>query len=364
MTDAATFISRQFPEDPSLAKALVEGYSALSEGMTAADAKLGRYLRSFDDVLGDPGKTPGGQGQEMACNMFFSRHRREFADLLADYLAAKDYSPSSRVLRMRDAVDRGDTGNGMPCDDFIAKRITEMLDGASEREIDQMEHYCRGAGDKSIYSMLKWSMGDDTAYGMFHNLEKAWQGSAGEDMRNMYMDPNARNSRVFNEWLLHWTRPNAAVSIAKHGFDRGNTIGDLAYNRNDGGGNYNKYFGDYLFAFAVEDNPKIAIYGTSCVMFKGSGYRVWHKGDSENQVIFDYHEPTGCFLVMPDYDTREENLPTGGHMVPEERDYRVIGVKNGKPAVLYSGEGPDSCIKWVVENGDRMSSLMFKWPRR
>ncbi len=362
MTDTKDFISGQFPGNPALAKALTEGYAALSEGMTAADNRLGNYLRSFNDVLGDPGKSPSGTGDEMAMNMFFNRYSREFSDVLSAYLSSREGMRGERISRMKDAVDNGDRGNGKPCDDFIATRITEVLDKLSPKEISSMEDYCRGRGDKSIYSMMKWLIGGDDAYSIFHNLENAWQGSAGEDMRNMFLDPDTKKSRVFNQWLLHWTRPDAAVSIAKHGFDRGNTIGDLAYNRQSGiGGQYNKYFGDYLFAFTVEDNPKISIYGTSCVMFKGSGYRVWHKGDHENQVIFDYHEPTGCFLVMPEYDTREENLPDGGANTPEERDFRVIGVKNGKPAVLYSGEGQESCIRWVVENGDRMKSLMFKW---
>lgn len=364
MSETQDFIYRQFPGNPGLSSALAEGYSVLSEGMTAAGNRLGNYLRSFDDVLGDPGKSPSGTGDEMAMNMFFNRHRREFADVLSAYLSSRDTVWDVRTERVKDAIDNGGHGTGKPCDDFSATRITEILDKLTAREVGSIEDYCRGSGDKSIYSMIKWMAGDNGAYGIYHNLEDAWQGTAGEDMRNMYLDPDAKKSRVLNQWLLHWTRPDAAVSIAKHGFDRGNTIGDLAYNRKDGGGNYDKYFGDYLFAFAVEDNPKISIYGTSCVMFKGSGYRVWHMGDRENQVIFDYREPTGCFLVMPAYDTREENLPDGGKNVPENRDYRVIGIKNGKPAVLYAGESQESCIRWVVENGDSMQSLMFKWGRR
>lgn len=364
MTSETEFISGEFREDPALARALTDGYRVLTEGMTAADNRLGMYLKSFDDVLGDPGKSTAGTGDEMAMNIFFTRHSREFADVLSAYLASRDTVRERRVERVRNAVDNGDGGSGKPCDDFAATRITEILDQLDPGEIGSVEEYCRRRGDKSIYSMLKWLAGDSGAYGIFHNLESCWQGSAGADMRNMYLDPDPRKSRVVNRWLLHWTRPDAAVSIARNGFDRGNTIGELAYNRSSGRNGYRWYDGDYLFAFAVEDNPKIPIYGTSCVMFKGSGYRVWHSGDRENQVIFDYREPTGCFLVMPGYDARGERLPSGGDRLPEDRDFHVIGMRNGKPAVLYSGDGEESCIRWVVENGDRMSSLMFRWPRR
>ena len=98
-------------------------------------------------------------------------------------------------------------------------------------------------------------------------------------------------------------------------------------------------------------------------MFKGSGYNIWHQGDNEQQVIFDYHEPTGCFLIMPLYDAGEEHMSLGGDKRPETRDYMVYGMKKGKPAVLYSGESTQDCIKWVLRNGDSMASLMFRWTK-
>ena len=358
MTDTKDFISGHFPGNPGLARALSDGYRALSEGMTSADAGLGRYLRSFDSVLGNPGKTTEGYGEPMAMDIFFNRHAREVADVLSAYIASRESGREAIVSRVKDAVDNGDAGSGVPCDDFAATRIVETLDGADIAGVDKAEACCRKGG--GIYRVLEGLLGDSGVYCLFRHLEHAWQGSAGADARNMYMSTDARKSRVLNQWLLHWTRPDAAMSIARNGFDRGNTIGDLAYNRLDGGHNYDKYHGDYLFAFAVEDNPEIPIYGSTCVMFRGSGYRIWHQGDRESQVIFDYHEPTGCFLVMPGYEMESAGVP-GNEKVPEDRDYRVIGLKDGKPAVVYAGDGQKSCIRWVLENGDRMKSLMFKW---
>lgn len=364
MKDRERFIHRELASDPSLANALADGYSAICEGMTPAGSRLGRYLRSFDDTLGSPGNIVSDNDEFLALSTFFGRNLKEFSDLLGAYMATREGTKESRMDRIADAVDNGDRGNGRPCDRFTAQRIMEILDKLSDRDISTLDNCCRKSSGSDLAQTMTWLCGEDNTYGMFRNLEKAWQGGASKDMRYMYLNPNARKSRVLNEWLVHFTRSDAAINIVKHGFDRGNSIGGLAYNDELGiKGRYDKYHGDYLFAFTADEavSNTINIYGTSCIVFRGSGYRIWHQGDSEEQVIFDYHEPKGGFLVMPVYDSNEENMPTGGDRRPETRDVLVYGMRKGKPAVLYSGESTGDCIRWVVQHGDDMKSLMFHW---
>jgi hypothetical protein len=152
------------------------------------------------------------------------------------------------------------------------------------------------------------------------------------------------NHTVVNGWLVHNT--DHAWDIWNYGFQYGNDMGSLAYT--NAGSTRGKEFGDYLFAFPIDDAPSPSYrdgmkYGNASVVFVGTGNEFWHSGDQENQVIFDRRQPTGCFIVDKD----------------DDGNWGVFGKDMYKPVVRF--EDYDDCLDWIQRNGYDYRKQMRMW---
>ena len=162
-----------------------------------------------------------------------------------------------------------------------------------------------------------------------------------------YMQSDAQtldfNHTVVNGWLVHNT--DAAWDIWKEGFQYGDDMGSLAYS--NAGSIAGKEYGDYLFAFPIDDAPSPSYrfhklrYGDSSVVFIGTGNEFYHSGDEEDQVIFDRRQPTGCFVV------------------DESDGYWCVYGKSDRPLVRF--EEYSDCLKWIKKNGYDYRNQMRMW---
>lgn len=342
--------------DFPLAEALYEGYSALCEGMTDADMRLGEYIRSLDGDNPIQKPSDGTGRYDLYMYMFLARNAKAVSELLEAASAIHDYEGKEGMSRIRDVLDRYSDGTADPS--FIrnsATRLANCFVISDAKSLSEASRMYAAGNTRSGYEMLKWAVGSELKEMVFM-LSGCWT-RYNTDANQMVMHPDPKESRVVNKWLVHWTNPEAALNIAKNGFDRGNRLGELAYNNSSAtNGMEHNYTGKYLFAFRSDDYGEWSIYGTSAIMFVGSGYRVYHKGDDENQVIFDYREPRACYLIMPRYDAEELGLPCR-----KEGDYHIYGQRDGKPVPIYSCGSMESCVDWVETNGRQYARMMFRW---
>ena len=151
------------------------------------------------------------------------------------------------------------------------------------------------------------------------------------------------NHTVVNGWLVH--NSDYAWDIWREGFQYGDEIGSLAYS--NAGSTAGKEYGDYLFAFPIDDAPSPSYrfhklkYGDSSVVFIGTGNEFYHYGDEEDQVIFDRRQPTGCFVV------------------DETDGYWCVYGKSDRPLVRF--EEYSDCLKWIKKNGYDYRNQMKMW---
>lgn len=359
--------------DRLTAEALMEGYRVLTEGYTRKGMELGRYLRSLDGgKVAKPGT--GVHGEDQYMYVMLARKPRAVAEILAACAGDDERECLSRIEKGLS----GYAGRDTFYQDRLARGIWELRLGTNDRSLfgKAAEEYARGNCEAG-FKILKGIPGFNLCG--FVNFIKDAAGEERGDRGNISLNPDAKMSRVMNRWLFHGTSKDSAVKIALHGFDRGNRIGELAYNDSEGGaGMGHDYSGDYLFAYDADDLLEkgerrtpggpwkmrcAGKYGAAKIVFKASGYKIYHSGDRENQVIFDYHEPSGCFLVLPRHDAGEKGLPAKRTKRDDWLDYyQVIGRgKDGKARVLYSGESVEDCILWARKNGDDYSGMMFRW---
>lgn len=361
--------------DRLTAEALREGYRVLTEGYTRSDMALGRYLRSLDGGERIAKPSSGVSGEDQYMYVMLARKPRAVATILDALAGVTERIPTTEGLSQ---IERGlaeYAGRKTFNQWSFARYIGNLLSGIGDRGVfgKAAAEYSRGNCEAG-YRILKGIPGFKLIE--FIDYIRNASGQEREDRGNMSLNPDVRKSRVMNKWLFHGTTKKSAVQIALHGFDRGNKIGDLAYNDSEGSGNMrHDYTGDYLFAFDAEDLTdskddarlgkvyRTSRYGSTKIMFKASGYKIYHSGDEENQVIFDYHEPTGCFLIMSRDDAGEMSMPAKRTNRDEWLDdYQVVGRgKDGKARVLFSAENLKDCIRWVLKNGDTYAGMMFKW---
>lgn len=158
------------------------------------------------------------------------------------------------------------------------------------------------------------------------------------------------NHTVVNGWLVH--NSDSAWDIWREGFKYGDDMGQLAYT--NAGSTAGKEYGDYLFAFPIDSAPGPTRgrlkYGESSIVFIGTGNEFYHRGDEEDQVIFDRRLPKGCFIV-----TKQEYDNEDGYA-----DYWCVFGENERHPLYHSEEYSD-CLKWIRKNGNRYISSMRMW---
>lgn len=365
------------------ASALLEGYMAvlkesgspLYEGYTKSDMALGKYLKSLNGNAKIPNPAGGVAGETQHMYVTLARKPQAIATILNAFADVEGRIPTKEDCNKIEEGLRQYAGRSTFNQDNHARYIGNMVSNVSDRSVfaKAATEYERGNpenGFRILNSIPNFKLSE------FIKDINNFNGLEHDDSGNMSMNPDVKMSHVMNKWLFHGTTLKSAIQIALHGFDRGNKVGELAYNYSEGtNGMKHDYSGDYLFAFDAEDltdnkddvaSGKIyrsGKYGATKIMFKASGYKIYHAGDAENQVIFDYHEPTGCFLIMSRDDAPDVGMPAKKTNRDEWLDdYQVVGRgKDGKPQVLFSAELLKTCIRWVMKNGDRYSHLMFKW---
>ena len=158
------------------------------------------------------------------------------------------------------------------------------------------------------------------------------------------------NHTVVNGWLVH--NSDNAWDIWREGFRYGNMMGELAYS--NAGSTAGKEYGDYLFAFPINEAPSPSSrglkYGDASIVFIGTGNEFYHYGDEENQVIFDRREPKGCFIVSEEYVSNEDG---------EDEYWCVIGNNTHHP--LYHSYDYEDCLNWISKNGNSFLKAMKMW---
>jgi len=166
----------------------------------------------------------------------------------------------------------------------------------------------------------------------------------------------------FDRWVVHNTEN--ALEIYENGFLYGSEPGNLAYT---------DHYGSGRFAFATplenatppnfDENRLLPYCDTfdvgGSIVFKTSGVTAFHKGDREDEVIFDKDSPEGCFWIRNVNHRAWEN-----DTVDDENDhelvdrYEVIGKNPDRPLCKGTYE---RCIRWCRDNGDAYAHMMKRW---
>jgi hypothetical protein len=339
----------------------LEGIDALAqafvEGITEKDLALDRYLKGMQADV--PPQPEGVAGSAQAYYYMLGRKPNETADLLS--AVAKASAPE---------IEKALGPGTHEVAEKLAKEMEPDYNGLKPDMLERAASLYREGKVADGFREARGAMEDFAFNHMCYAVSKVW--NTDDDKGSLSVDSSLGRRVVRNTWLVHGTTPESAVSIAKRGFDRGNKIGMLAYNLSAGAdGQKHDYSGDYLFAFDAGDDihgsgetsVDLDKYGDALVVFKGSGYKVFHHGDNEYQVIFDYHEPKACFLVSSSSAAAELGFPVrkAGENAMAIYNDQVYGQKDGQPVPLFAAQHANDCVEWIVAHGDQYRNFMFRW---
>lgn len=340
---------------------LTEGISmvaaAFVEGITEKDLALDRYLKGMQADV--PPQPEGVAGSAQAYYYMLGRKPNETADLLS--AVAKASAPE---------IEKALGPGTHEAAEKLAREMKADYNGLKPEMLERAASLYREGKVADGFQEARGAMEDFAFNHMCYAVSKVW--NAGDDKGSLSVDSSLGRRVVRNTWLVHGTTPESAVSIAKRGFDRGNKLGMLAYNLSDGAdGQKHDYSGDYLFAFDAGDDihgsgetsVDLDKYGDALVVFRGSGYKAFHHGDNEYQVIFDYHEPKACFLVISSSTAAGLGLPVrkAGENAMAIYNDQVFGQKDGKPVPLFAAQHANDCVDWIVAHGEQYRNFMFRW---
>ena len=318
---------------PKMRRAITEACNCLLEGMGPSFTELRRYLNEINDPSADGSKdfsdiwTASGQpGTPAGVLHFLSADRPESRKALNDIISMGLGSKlmfvddNDATIAEKESLDETDRAilNTAASDDYMdIGTVASVLDTVPN----------------CAMAVLSQKMGE-------------WDNS---DERNLTIPETPEDRRVVNGWLVH--NSDNADDIYNEGFLIGNPIGYLAYGKKG-----ELYDDRYGFSYRLQDAPPpYNKYGTGLtytssdragsIVFMGSGNVVDHRGDREKQVIFDIHEPTGCFLVKPC-----------------ETEWGVYGKNPYRP--LVSGLPYRECLDWIQENGWQYRNQVKEWDNR
>ena len=171
----------------------------------------------------------------------------------------------------------------------------------------------------------------------------------------------------FDTWLVH--NSDWAQEIYEGGFNTGTTEKELAYSDRT-----TENPGPYGFAFTLDnvpeplgefrrgmiglpycDDPDIG----GSIVFVASGNHVRHVGDNDNEFIFDWREPAGCFWVRNRrYDAWKDRDKYGDEEEAFVDDFSVMGRDADRP--LFRGTYM-KCIDWLRRNAETYAGQMKMW---
>ena len=343
MTERAEFTSffLQVAASPSpMRKAIVEACDAFMEGMGPSFTELRHYLNEINledepspefseawDMSGEHG-TPAGVVHFLTSEL--PEGRKAFTEILR-LAQGKELPFVDMNQDVEDEVGR------LTDKDMLYLRDAELTNDftpGTVRKVLELVPAC-------ALAVLRQTIGD-------------WSSS---DERNLAVPDDPGDGMVVNGWLVHNT--DHAEQIYDEGFLIGNPIGYLAYGKHDNGPD-----GKYGFAYRIQDAPEprkstagpglkyTSTDSGASIVFQGTGNVVDHYGDREKQVIFDIHEPKGCFLVAytGDLETwKDYNIP----------EWAVYGKDPDNP--LVSGKTYRECLDWIETNGYQYRNQMKRW---
>lgn len=347
--------------NPALVEACGKLYASCFEGLTEKDVELGKYLNGLQNGKELPPQPDDVAGSAQHYYYMFCNQPDFTANLLMAGSQVHDPVTDEDLASMKNVLGEGDPTKLKECATVFTYCDTSREDMVKAAELFRSGNVAEG------FSVAKDCL---TRLGY---VVKRYQKGQYTDKTNLSTNNNIGKRVIRNQWLVHGTTPVSAINIAKYGFDRGNKIGMLAYNKSEKtNGQKHDYTGDYMFAFDASDDMSgydltnyvdINRYGDGLVVFKGSGYKVFHEGDDEYQVIFDYHEPTGCFLVLSTQQAKKSGFPVRkpADNVMKIYNVQVYGQKDGNFVPLYAACEERECVQWIVDNGDQYGSYMFKW---
>lgn len=348
---------------------LVEAAKSVYESLTQADIQLGKYLKGFNNGVKVPYMPKENmQGNSKFYYMAMARNHKLVSGILdIGTRLTEETKPAiiNEISQLLRTVVHDQTRSSY---EDIAKSMAAYMENADKAKLAECATLFNEGKSDLAYNMLAtafpWGYGGFC--GLFANQVNK---DADDDVKNMIMDPNPKKSLIRNHWLIHGTRVKSGLSIILNGFDRGNKIGDLAYNRSvsTDKDKPHDYSGDYLFAYDASD--KVATfhdgnsiipnsYGKFMLMFKASGYKIFHVGDYEHQVMFDYHEPKAFFFILDNKIAAQNGIPVG------KKEYSLYGCHKDENdddeyKIIVSNDDLSKVIAWVVQYGDRYEKLMF-----
>lgn len=146
---------------------------------------------------------------------------------------------------------------------------------------------------------------------------------------------------VKNQWLIHFTEDAESISNEgfKYGVDEFDKLGLTTHL-----GEFEKKYGGFNFAYTLNDfrrygrtgnysnRRKGYKYGSEAVIFRASGIKLFHYGDSEPQVIFYGNTATN---ITPILDGENEK-------------WGIYSSKNGQ--LLYEEDSLEKIVDWFVKN--------------
>lgn len=347
--------------NPALVEACGKLYAACVEGLTEKDVELGKYLNGLQNGKELPPQPDDVAGSAQHYYYMFCNQPEFTANLLMAGSQVHDPVTDEDLARLKNVLGEGDPNTLKEC-----ATLFTYCDTSREDMVKAATLFHSGNVDKGF------SVARDCLTRLGFNV-KRYQNGQDTDKANLSTNNSIGKRVVRNQWLVHGTTTESAINIAKNGFDRGNKIGMLAYNKSEpANGQKHDYTGDYMFAFDASDDMSgydltnyvdINRYGDALVVFKGSGYKVFHEGDDEYQVIFDYHEPTGCFLVLSTQQAKASGFPVRkpADNVVKIYNVQVYGQKDGSFVPLYAACEDRECVQWIVDNGDQYGRYMFRW---
>lgn len=347
--------------NPVLVEACGKLYASCFEGLTEKDVELGKYLNGLQNGKELPPQPDDVAGSAQHYYYMFGNQPEFTANLLMAGSQVHDPVTDEDLVSLKNVLGEGDPTKLKECATVFTYCDTSREDMVKAAELFRSGNVAEG-----------FNVANDCLTRLGYNV-KRYQNGKYTDKTNLSTDNRIGKRVIRNQWLVHGTTPASAIKIAKYGFDRGNKIGMLAYNKSEkANGQKHDYTGDYMFAFDASDDMSgydlthyvdINRYGDALVVFKGSGYKVFHEGDDEYQVIFDYHEPTGCFLVLSTQQAKASGFPVRkpADNVVKIYNVQVYGQKDGSFVPLYAACEERECVQWIVDNGDQYGRYMFKW---
>ena len=143
---------------------------------------------------------------------------------------------------------------------------------------------------------------------------------------------------------------------------------------------YEKFSQSPGFNFAFEagspeadKHARTAQYGSTAIMFLGTGVKVYHEGDKQDQVVFWGQDVDPRSMVLITLNRHDERFCVRGHPMkglhgPEPRTYRDKPGKKfydepekGEGVCVFQHEDISRVTDWVQKNWRQYSKVITGW---